>query len=195
MTHRSLAALLGAVVLVAACGGGTPPPAEPTPASSASAPPADTTPPVASAPPVDTAPPVASTAPAEPAPPSQPGPGDWDKWSHDQKLAWMKVGVMPKEKQVFGDFDATKYADVKCTLCHGAGAKDGGFKMPNPDLPKLPGTPAAFKPYVAKHKKMVEFMHSQVTASMATLLGEQPFDPKTKTGQFGCMACHTAQGK
>ena len=195
MNHRTFASLLGAVVFAAACGGGTPPPAEPMTAPSASAAPADTTPPVASAPPADTTPPVASAAPAEPPPPSQPAAGDWDKWSHDQKLAWMKVGVMPKEKQVWSDYDSTKYADIKCVLCHGAGAKDGSFKMPNPDLPKIPGTPAAFKPFAAKHKKVVEFMHSQVTASMASLLGEQPFDPKTKTGTFGCMACHTVQGK
>ena len=37
-------------------------------------------------------------------------------------------------------------------------------------------------------------MAKQVEPSMAALLGEQPFDMKTKTG-FGCMGCHTAQGK
>jgi len=101
---------------------------------------------------------------------------------------------MPKMKQVFQDFDGTKYADFKCTVCHGAGAKDGSFKMPNPDLPKIPGTLAAFKPYAAKHQKMVEFMGKQVSPTVASLLGEQPFDPKTKSG-FGCMECHTAATK
>jgi hypothetical protein len=191
MTHRSLACLLASVALVAACGGGTPPPEQPaTPAASAT--PASTDVPAASAAPSAT-PPAASSAAVDntPPPPSQPGPGDWEKWSHEQKLAWMKAGVMPKMKQVFQDYDGTKYADMKCNLCHGSGAQDGSFKMPNPDLPKLPGSMAGFKPFAAKHKKMVEFMGKQVVPTMASLLGEPPHDMKTNTG-FGCMECHTA---
>jgi hypothetical protein len=137
---------------------------------------------------------VASTPPAEPPAPTQPGPGDWDKWSHEQKLAWMKVGVMPKMKQVFQDYDSAKYADVKCGLCHGAGAKDGSFKMPNPDLPKLPASMAGFKPWLAKHPKMGDFMMKQVSPTTASLLGEPPFDIKTGQG-FGCHNCHTAAAK
>ena len=188
MTHPILARLAAVLAFVAACGGEPPPPAEqPAPAGSAAASAA----PATSAPPVETPPAAASAAVETPPAVTQPGPGDWDKWSHDQKLAWMKEGVMPKMKQVFQDFDGTKYADVRCTLCHGAGAKDGSFKMPNPDLPKLPGTMAGFKPYAAKHKKMFEFMAKQVVPTMASLLGEPPHDMKTNTG-FGCMECHTA---
>ena len=187
MAHKtSLAFLVAAVALAAACGGGEPEPTTPTnpPASAA---PVETAPPASTA----SAPPAASSAPvAEAPPPSQPGPGDWDKWSHDQKLAWMKAGVMPKMGALFHDFDATKYAEPKCTLCHGSGAKDGSFKMPNPELPKLPATPAGFKKLQAKHAKIFAFMKDQVEPQMAGLLGEQPFDPKTHTG-FTCMGCHT----
>ncbi|HEY3819704.1 MAG TPA: hypothetical protein VGL81_21195 [Polyangiaceae bacterium] len=194
MSLRPLATLVAAVVvgLAAACGGNEPAPMTPPPPPTAA--PAETAPPVATTPPAATTPPVASTPPVEPAPPSQPGPGDWAKWSHEQKLAWMKAGVMPKMGQVFHDYDSAKYADVKCGLCHGAGAKDGSFKMPNPELPKLPATMAGFKPWLAKHPKMGEFMMKQVTPAMASLLGEPPFDPKTGQG-FGCHACHTAAAK
>jgi hypothetical protein len=195
MTHRPLATLVVAVVVgfAAACGGSEPAPVTPPPPPSAA--PVDTTPPpVASTPPAATTPPVASTPPAEPPPPTQPGPGDWDKWSHEQKLAWMKVGVMPKAKEMFQGYDSAKYADVKCTLCHGAGAKDGSFKMPNPDLPKLPASMAGFKPWLAKHPKIGDFMIKQVSPTTASLLGEAPFDPKTGAG-FGCHNCHTAAAK
>jgi hypothetical protein len=193
MNHRSLATLAASVViaLAAACGGGEPPPAQPTnPPPSAA--PADSTPPAASTAPVASAAPAASASAADatPPPPSQPGPGDWDKWSHEQKLAWMKVGVMPKMGPQFHDYDAKTYDDPKCGLCHGAGAKDGTFKMPNPDLPKLPATEAGFKVLATKHPKIFGFMAKQVEPTMASLLGEPAYDMKTKQG-FGCFGCHT----
>jgi hypothetical protein len=104
----------------------------------------------------------------------------------------MKAGVLPKMKQVFQDYDGTKYADFKCDTCHGAGAKDGSFTMPNPGLPKLPGTMPDFKKYAAKHAKMVDFMSNKVEPAMAGLVGEAPMDMKTGQG-FGCMECHTKQ--
>jgi cytochrome c553 len=194
MNLRPLATLVAAVAVgfAAACGGSEPAPVTPPPPPSTA--PVDTTPPVATTPPVSSTAPVASTPPAEPPAPTQPGPGEWDKWSHEQKLAWMKVGVMPKAKQMFQDYDSAKYADVKCGLCHGAGAKDGSFKMPNPDLPKLPASMAGFKPWLAKHPKMGDFMMKQVSPTTASLLGQQPFDPKTGQG-FGCHDCHTTSAK
>lgn len=97
---------------------------------------------------------------------------------------------MPKMGALFNSYDAKAYAEPKCVLCHGAGAKDGSFKMPNPDLPKLPTTPADFKKLAAKHPKIFAFMKDQVEPQMAALLGEQPFDMKTGQG-FGCYGCHT----
>jgi hypothetical protein len=190
MSHRaSLISLVAAVALAAACGGGAEPPATAPTNPPPTAAPVDTTPPVASAAPTAPAPTAAPT-PTEAPPPSQPGPGEWDKWSHEQKLAWMKAGVMPKMGALFHDYDAAKYADPKCGLCHGAGAKDGSFKMPNPDLPKLPTTPDGFKKLATKHAKIFAFMKDKVEPQMAGLLGQQPFDPKTGQG-FACYDCHT----
>ena len=37
---------------------------------------------------------------------------------------------------------------------------------------------------------MFDFMMKQVEPTMALLVGEQPYDPKTKAG-FSCFECHT----
>jgi hypothetical protein len=102
----------------------------------------------------------------------------------------MKAAVMPKMGGLFHDLDSTKYAEPKCGLCHGAGAKSGTFKMPNPDLPKLPTSPADFQKLHDKKPQIVDFMVQQVVPQMAALVGEQPLDPKTGKG-FGCFGCHT----
>ena len=102
----------------------------------------------------------------------------------------MKNAVMPKMGAMFHDFDPKKYADAKCGLCHGPGAKEGKFKMPNPGLPKLTATPEGFKKLQETRPQVFEFMAKQVEPTMAALLGEQPFDMKTQKG-FGCFGCHT----
>lgn len=91
---------------------------------------------------------------------------------------------------LFHDFNAKDFAEPKCVLCHGDGVKDGSFTMPNPQLPKLDATPAGMKALRAKHAKIFDFMSKQVVPTMASLLGQQPFDPKTGQG-FGCLECHT----
>jgi hypothetical protein len=179
--------------LAAACGGGEPEAAAPSnaPMSTDGAAPSASAAPAESAAPA--APPVASAAPPPPAtPPGPPGPGDWANWSHEWKLAYMKSTVMPKMGDAFHTFDAKKYDEPKCVLCHGGGVADGSFKMPNPDLPKLDVTPAGIKKLHSdpKKKKILEFMGKLVVPTTADLLGEQPFDMKTMTG-FGCLGCHT----
>lgn len=132
--------------------------------------------------------PSATAAPPEPAGP--PGPGDWDNWSHERKLAYMKSAVMPKLGAIFQDFDSKEFAEPKCVLCHGDGVKDGTFTMPNPQLPRLDLTSSGMKALRAKHPKIFDLMTKHVVPTMASLLGEQPFDPKTGQG-FGCSECHT----
>jgi hypothetical protein len=173
----------------AACGGGEPPPPVAPPAPSEA--PAISSAPVASAAPTEAAPAASSAAPVASAAPAggPPKAGEWDTWSKDQKLEYMKMAVMPKLGGMFHDFDAKRYAEPKCAMCHGAGVKDGSFKMPNPGLPKLDITPAGFAALKAKKPKVLDFMMT-VEHTTADLLGEQPFDPKTMQG-FGCLNCHT----
>jgi hypothetical protein len=102
----------------------------------------------------------------------------------------MKSTVMPKMGAIFHEHDAKVFAEPRCTLCHGSGAKDDTFKMPNPELPKLDLTPAGMKQMREKKPAMVELMSKKVLPTMAELLGEKPYDPKTQQG-FGCLECHT----
>src|SRR5262245_14993955 len=66
--------------------------------------------------------------------------------SADQRVAFMKLTVLPAMKPTFQGFEATKFAGMNCKTCHGKGADEGSFEMPNPDLPRLP-KPEAFMAY------------------------------------------------
>lgn len=184
-----LALIASASLLAAACGG-TQPNAETAPPAAESAGAAPSAPPPgASAAPA----PVASSA-ATPAPEASAAPApaktaiNWDAMDHQQRLEHMKTVVMPRMKELFAGADAHRYADMNCVTCHGDGAKDQTFKMPNPKLPKLSYTDN-FKKHMAKTPEITKFMMEKVVPEMASLLGEQPYDPATHKG-FGCAECH-----
>jgi hypothetical protein len=182
----SLSVVVGA--LVAACGGAQPE-AEAPPAAPSAAPAPVEAPPAPSATEAPPAPSAAAPAP-EPAAPKKTA---WKDMTEDQKKEVMKTVVFPAMKTAFQEFDAKHFKDFTCVTCHGAGAKEGKFKMPNPKLPKLDP-----KDEFAKHKKkdakILGFMMEKVAPEMAKLLEVEPYDPKTNQG-FGCMNCHTMAGK
>ena len=114
----------------------------------------------------------------------------WADMDHEQKEDYMEATVMPHMKDKFTAFDA-RYAEMNCKTCHGPGADDGTFKMPNPDLMPLdfsrdPST------YSEEEHKVGEFMGTVVVPEMAKLLGTTPYDQATQTG-FGCTGCHTVK--
>ena len=69
----------------------------------------------------------------------------------DQRTEFMKREVLPKSKAIFVAFDEKKYKDMDCATCHGDGAADGSFEMPNPKdqtaarRPKKPSWPGSAK--------------------------------------------------
>jgi hypothetical protein len=165
----ALALLILAPAFASACGGGQTEPKTPEPAATTTTPPA-----AAGTPP-------SSLAPSKP----------WKEMSLSEKKAHMKTAVMPKMTETFQSFDKSKFADVTCITCHGSGAKNGNFVMPNPALPKLTAEGG-----FAKHKKdkpeMTKFMMERVMPDMIQLLGAKPYDPQTHQG-LGCTACHTME--
>lgn len=127
----------------------------------------------------------ASTAPAGP-------PAPWKEMSHDDRVAYMKHAVLPAMKAEFEAWEADEFAEMTCATCHGQGARDETFKMPNPDLPKLPAGPDGFEKLLAEEPDAARFMAKVVVPKMAAMLGEHPYDPKEHKG-FGCFNCHTTK--
>lgn len=110
----------------------------------------------------------------------------------DEQMAFMKQRVLPETKQLFVAFDPA-FATMTCKTCHGEGAENGSWEMPNPKLKPLPDSEEAFMAWVQKEPaegKWAGFMATQLEPAMGRLLQVQVFDPKTKTGEFSCEACH-----
>ena len=148
------------------------------------------------------APPPAPAAPAAaapaPAPTKIPGfDAIWKDMTKEQKAKYMKSTVAPEMKKVFQAFDAKAFKNFTCATCHGKKAKAREFKMPSPEIPALPGTPAAFAEAVKKKPKLevvAKFMGEQVKPKMAALLGQPEFDmKKPEAGGFGCQNCHVIE--
>lgn len=112
-----------------------------------------------------------------------------------QKTAFMKEVVMPRSKELFVAFDP-KFQDMNCKTCHGDGADDGSFAMPNPKIRPLPSSEEAFMAWMQKEPDMGKwagFMAQKLTPAMADMLKMTIHNPKTGQGEFGCTACHTLQ--
>lgn len=120
-------------------------------------------------------------------------PKPWDELDEKEQKAHMKENVMPVMRARFQAFDGEEFAKFTCGTCHGKGAKEGKFEMPNAELPKLPNNREDFGKLMEKEPEGCKFMMDVVNPDMAKLLGEAPFDPATGKG-FGCGGCHVIPG-
>lgn len=176
MKNLSFLALSVGLVL-AACGGGKSTPATPDPATD---PVTDPVTDPAATPSTD----PATTPATEPA-------IVWKDMEFGARKKYMKEKVLPEMKALFAAYNPAEYSDVTCQTCHGEGAIDGSFEMPNPALPMLPNSQEGWQKLGAEHPKGMEFMATKVKPAMATLLGIPEFDPaKPADGGFGCQGCH-----
>lgn len=113
----------------------------------------------------------------------------FDKLEHDQRIAFMKQKVVPTMKPIFQNHDAKRFAEFGCKTCHGEQAKEGHFDMPNPKLPKL-----NFADMSKFKKEDIEWMHNEVWPTMGKLVQQELYSKDNPKG-FGCLECHTEEGK
>jgi len=113
----------------------------------------------------------------------------FDKLDHEQKVAFMKQKVMPVIKPLFQNHDPKDYADFGCATCHGEQAKQGHFDMPNAKLPKL-----NFNDMSKFKKEDIEWMGKEIEPAMGKILNLPLYSKENPTG-FGCLNCHTQEGK
>ncbi len=173
--------------LFVACGGGNPDPKTAGPEGSTSASASSAAPVASSAEPVASTSAVASVAPSASATAPK-----WDGMGKEERINVMKTMVMPKMGELFKAHDGKKFKEITCKTCHGPGAKDGNFKMPNAGLPKL-NAKDGFKKHMDKaHADITKFMMTKVVPEMAGILGKPVYDPATHTG-FGCGGCHVME--
>jgi hypothetical protein len=106
---------------------------------------------------------------------------DWKSLSRSDKKDYMRDSVMPRMEELFGKFDANKFGHVKCTLCHGDGARTGTYKMPDAKVPKIPKNEAGLAKLDKKMPAMMKFMRETISPEMARLIGMKKID---------CTGCH-----
>ena len=113
----------------------------------------------------------------------------WHDMTHDQRVDWMVSNVLPIAAEDFSHYDADRYSSVTCETCHGSNAAAVEYELPTTQLPVLPrpGTPDWER---MSQTPVFTFMHDVVTPTMATLVGEELYNPATNSG-FGCFECHT----
>ena len=116
----------------------------------------------------------------------------FDDLDHAGKLKLMKTRVVPEMGALFTAFDPQKWPKVECKTCHGKGADDGTFKMPNPDLPRLDF--AHMDQLSPEKQKIAQFMSDKVKPTMAGILGQEPMSKDNPKG-FGCLECHMQVGQ
>ena len=110
----------------------------------------------------------------------------FEQLDHDQRIAFMKEQVVPTMKPIFQQHDAREFAEFGCKTCHGDGADQGEFHMPNDKLPLL-----NFSDMSQFKKADIEWMTTVVKPTMARLLMEEEASPARPDG-FGCVRCHPA---
>jgi hypothetical protein len=145
--------------------------------------------------------PTAATATVAPPPPPAsagtmpPGPGDWARWTHEQKYAYMSGPFMDAERKLFQGWMPERFRDVNCRTCHGVGVTEGSFRLPNPDLPIVAPGAAGFQELAKHEPEVLGFMQKTVVPETARLLGVPAFDMESHVG-FSCYQCHVrGEGK
>ncbi len=116
----------------------------------------------------------------------------WAEMDDSERMQHMAEVVQPRMQAVFQSHDPERFADFGCASCHGGGAGNGDFHMPNPALPKLD----AAKLY-EKHrqdpeqKDLLRVMWKEVEPAM----GEALALTYGFGGELSCNSCHIVENE
>lgn len=173
---RAMTRMTGVVLVVlAACGGSREPSPAPAPAAPASPTPNATTTGGLGAPKIP-----------------------WKAKTHAQRLEYMGLYVVDRMHTLFAEWKPGEFAGeqaFRCQTCHGE-----NFDKPPVDfhMPRVAFPLSADDPIGAAMKydpAAATFMVEKVVPTMAELLSEEPYDPASGKGTFGCFRCHPKKGE
>ena len=106
----------------------------------------------------------------------------WADMEHDERMAHMAEVVLPRMQAVFEGHDPERFSTFGCATCHGSGANDGSFVMPNPALPQLDAA-NLYKKHRKATPDMVKLMWKHVEPTMGEALA-------VTYGFGGAISCH-----
>lgn len=115
----------------------------------------------------------------------------WSDLDFQARQGFMAQTVMPAMQPLFAAYDA-RFADAfTCNTCHGSDLVE--FAMPA-DIPALSGAELSTFTFEGEGRQAIaNQMATEIVPKMAELLGEEPYDPATETGTFGCFSCHAIE--
>lgn len=112
----------------------------------------------------------------------------WAELDEDERMQHMAAVVLPAMQEVFQGHDPERFADFGCATCHGGGAAQGEFAMPNAGLPVLDAA-KFYKKHRQNDKEMVRLMWKIVEPAM----GEALAVTHGFGGTIECQSCHVVE--
>lgn len=116
----------------------------------------------------------------------------WTELEHEERLSHMGDVVMPKLQAIFEGHDAERFSDFSCATCHGNGATDGSFAMPNPNLPTLDAS-NMYKKHRKESPAMTKLMWKQVEPALADSIAQTY--GLSDDAQVKCSSCHIVENE
>lgn len=122
----------------------------------------------------------------------------WKDKNHEQRVEYMGLFVLDRMHKLFAEWKPDEYGGeqaFRCQNCHGESFDKPpvNFHMPRVAFPLKADDPIGgamkYDPVAAT------FMVEKVVPTMAELLKEEPYDPATGKGTFGCFRCHPKKGE
>ena len=115
----------------------------------------------------------------------------WAEMNESERMEHMASVVLPRMQAVFQGHDPERFADFGCATCHGSGAANGDYAMPNPALPVLDAS-NLYKKHRQQDPEMVKLMWKQVEPAMGEALA---VTYGLGGAELECASCHVVENQ